>query len=202
MKKVILSIALLVGLGSVQNSNAQTISMGVKAEANTSSFLLTDLPNLESNMGFGASVGGFMKVDLSENFAIQPEVMFHFKNSQQKIKSTGIKTDYQYFGAEIPVYALGQCSLGDGRFYGGVGPYVGFGFDAKNKNNGIKIDQYKNDLMKRFDFGAGAMLGYEFSNRMQINASYKMGLINTLDKGSNDSKMRNQTISLGLGYRF
>ena len=41
---------------------------------------------------------------------------------------------------QLPVYAIGQTELGNGRFYGGVGPFVGFGFDAKRKiENGEKL---------------------------------------------------------------
>lgn len=202
MKKVVFTLALVLGLGVNQMMNAQVVSMGVKADANMSNFLLKDIPAMKSKMGFGASLGGFVKVDFTENFAVQPELLFHFKNSKDEIKLTGIKTDYQYFGAELPVYAIGQMSLGDGRFYAGVGPYIGFGFDAKSKIGGVKTNLYKNDVLKRFDFGAGVMIGYEFSNRMQINAGYKMGSINTLDTKIGDSKKRNQTINLGVGYRF
>lgn len=208
MKKVILTFAVVFGLGVLQ-SNAQSISGGIKADANTSNFLLKDMDGSKSNLGFGASLGGFMKVELTENFAIQPELMFHFKNSEMEVKATGEKTDYQYFGTEIPIYFVGQTVIGNGKFYIGVGPYVGFGFDAKYKVSGAdNIDLYKKDkqtdkaAMQRWDLGAGAMIGYELVSGIQINVGYKMGFINALDAGKDNSKMRNQTISLGLGYRF
>ena len=62
--------------------------------------------------------------------------------------------------------------------------------------------------MSRFDFGGGIMLGYEFNNRLQINATYKMGFNNLINKPESVSKddfkntQRNQCISLGLGYRL
>ena len=56
--------------------------------------------------------------------------------------------------------------------------------------------------MKRWDFGFGALLGYEFDNKIQINATYQVGVINQLDRLKDDSKLRSQVVSLGLGYRF
>ncbi len=56
--------------------------------------------------------------------------------------------------------------------------------------------------MERFDFGAGVMLGYEFSNGVQINAAYKIGFLNMVGFASSNVGMRNETISLGVGYRF
>jgi hypothetical protein len=40
------------------------------------------------------------------------------------------------------------------------------------------------------------MVGYEFAFGMQINASYKYGLLNRLDAGSDDSTLRRQAITL------
>ena len=203
MKKIVLTLAVIFGLGIAQ-SNAQSISYGVKADANMSNFLLTDMDNVESNLKIGASLGGFMKLDLHQNFAIQPELLFHYKSSEMKL-GTG-KTDYEYFGVEIPIYAMGQWKAGEtGRFYVGVGPYVGFGFDAKYKTGDIDLyEKNSNDkaVMNRFDFGAGAQVGYEFGCGIQINAGYKIGFIDALDAGKDDATMLPQTISLGIGYRF
>jgi hypothetical protein len=46
------------------------------------------------------------------------------------------------------------------------------------------------------------MLGYEFNNRLQIVASYKIGFINALEANKDNASMLNSTFSLGLGYRF
>jgi hypothetical protein len=56
--------------------------------------------------------------------------------------------------------------------------------------------------MQRWDFGAGAMLGYEFGCRLQISATYKIGFINALNAGKDNATLLPQTVSLGLGYRF
>jgi hypothetical protein len=207
MKRVVISVAVVLGLG-LASAQAQGVLGGIKADANTSNFILTDLDGMKSKLGFGATIGGYTKFEFGENFAVQPEILLHFKNSKMEVKSTGKETDFQYFGMEIPVYAVGQMNLGSGKGFVGVGPYFGLGFDARYKASGMDdVKLYKEyggakSEMQRWDVGAGAMLGYELSNRLQIVASYKLGLINTLNAGKDDASMLNQTISLGLGFRF
>ncbi len=203
MKKIVLILAVSLGL-NVAQMNAQAISGGVKANANMSNFLLTDMGNAESTMKIGASLGGFMKVEFSENFALQPELMFHYKSSE--MKSSENKTDYEYWGAEIPIYAVGQMKMGNGKGFIGVGPYVGFGLDAKFKSGDIDLygkDEATNKAeMNRWDFGVGAIIGYEFKNGFMINAGYQMGLIDNLDASKDYATMRPQTVSLGVGFKF
>lgn len=203
MKKYILSVAVVLGLGFTQ-ANAQKVSMGVKAEANMSNYLLTDMDNVESNLKAGAGIGGFMKVDICKNFALQPELMLQYKSSE--LKQLGTVNTYEFWSAEIPVYAMGQWSLNDkGRIYLGVGPYIGMGISAKNTDTDKDLyEKNANDesIMQRLDFGAGATLGYELNCGLQINAGYKIGLIDAMDAGRDNATMLPNSFSLGLGYRF
>lgn len=203
MKKVMIAVTLMLSLGFTQ-MNGQSVSFGAKAEANMSNFILSDLSSYDSKLGFGATLGGFAKIDFTDHFALQPELLFHFKSSTTEISKTDY--DYRYWGAEIPVYALGQWNCGSGRFYAGVGPYAALGFSAKYDNKDINL--YKKEsttdksVLRRFDFGFGVTVGYEFSNRLQINAGYKIGVLDVMDAGRKDASMLPQTINLGLGYRF
>ena len=207
MKRVIFSVVLVLGLGFSQ-VQAQEVSFGVKADANMSNFILSDMDGMKSKLGFGATVGGYTKIMFGENFGLQPELLLHFKNSKMEVKATGKETDFQYFGVEIPVYAVGQFAIGNGKGIVGVGPYLGIGLDARYKASGIDdVELYKEyggkkSELQRWDFGAGAMLGYEFSNRLQITATYKIGFVDALNANKDDASMLQQTISLGVGYRF
>jgi hypothetical protein len=196
MKRIFVSLAIILGLGFAQ-VNAQNVSFGVRADANLSNFILSDLPAMESNMGFGVTLGGFTKIDLGRNFAIQPELLFHFKSSTSEIGN--VENDFRYWGMEIPVFALGQWDTVNGRFYAGLGPYMALGFSAKFNNN--DLDLYDGTL-RRFDFGFGAMLGYEFRNGFQINAGYKIGVLDLMDAGRDNASMHSQTLSFGVGFRF
>lgn len=206
MKKVFLSVALVLGVGLTQINaqEAQRVSYGVKGEANLSNFILEDMLGLESTMNVGASLGGFVKIDFGKYFALQPEMLFHFQNS--KLKQSNVENDFQYWGMEVPLYAVGQLTQSNGdRAYIGIGPYGRLGFSAKNKTadfDFFKENSNNEAFMVRGEVGAGVLVGYEFAFGMQINASYKYGLTNLLDANSDNSFMRSQTVSLGIGYRF
>jgi hypothetical protein len=208
MKRFFISVlsVTLMTLGVTQQGNAQDLSYGFKVEANMSNFFLSDLDAQTSTMKVGPNLGGFMKIELHENFAIQPEMIFYFRNSKMETEVGGVKSkdDFQQWGMQIPIYAVGQMELGNGKGYIGVGPYVGFGFDAKYDDADRDLYKEYNGKkdMNRWDFGAGVMLGYEFENGLQINAGYQMGFIDQLDRGKDDATMRTQTVSLGVGYRF
>jgi len=203
MKKMVLvclSVLMTTGLVTV---NAQThISYGVKAEANMSNFLLSDLDNQSSTMKLGPTLGGFMNIGLHENFSIQPEVLFFYRNS--KMETGTAEDDFRQWGMQVPVYFLGQTYTNSGKFYAGVGPYLGLGFDARYKDADKDLYKKLNDEadMNRWDFGLGALVGYEFQNGIQINAGYQLGLVDQLDALKDDASMRPQTVSLGVGYRF
>ena len=208
MRKMILSMFLVMGLGVAQMS-AQDVTGGLKVEANMANFILNDMDNMKSKLGVGITVGGFGMIEFNDNFAFRPEVLLHYKNSVMENKTSGAEFDYQYFGVEIPLYAVAQIDMSGNKGFIGLGPYVGFGIDARYKADGMNdvklFDEIGNtgkSTMQRWDFGAGVMLGYEFWNRIGINAGYKIGFLNALDTGSNSAKMLNQTISLGLSYRF
>ena len=125
-----------------------------------------------------------------------------------EVKSSRNETDFQYFGVEIPLYLVGQTTLGSGKGFIGAGPYLGFGIDARYKVDGKDdVELYKEyggkkSELQRWDFGAGLMFGYEFSNRLQIIASYKIGFIDALNVNKDNATMLNNSFSLGFGYRF
>ena len=209
MKKVVLSVALVLGLG-IAKTQGQEVLGGMKIDANVSNFILSDMDGMKSKMGFGVTAGGYTKFMFSESFGLQPEILLHFKNSKMETKGFGgSETDFQYFGVELPVNAVGQMNIGSGKGFVGVGPYFGLGIDARYKGTGgaddLKLYKEYNGQksgMQRFDLGAGVMLGYELSNRLQITASYKIGFIDALNAGKDNASMLNQTVSVGLGYRF
>ena len=201
-KTMIFCLSILMTAGFVK-TNAQThLSYGVKTGMNLSNFILTDLDSQTSSMKAGASLGGFMKIDLHPNFAIQPEMSFFYKTSKMEVGK--LEDDFRQWGMQIPVYAVGQMPTANGKAYFGVGPYLGIGFDARYKDADKDLYEKVNDVaaMNRWDVGLGAMLGYEFKNGIQINAGYQFGFVNQLDALKDAAKMRTQAVNIGIGYRF
>ncbi len=136
-KTILVCLSFLMATGLMSVSAQTSISYGIKGEMNLSNFFLKDLDTQTSTMKVGPNLGGFMKIDLHPNFAIQPEVMFFYRNS--KMETGPAEDTFKQWGMQIPVYALGQTEAGNGRFYGGVGPYVGFGFDARYKDADVSL---------------------------------------------------------------
>lgn len=204
MKKTILTLMSFVMTLGIVNVNAQSpLSFGAKLEMNTSNFVLSDMEDVSSSMKVGPNLTGFMKVDLHENFAIQPELSVFYRQSKIEFDKTD-KDTFKQWGMQIPVYALGQTETLFGKFYAGVGPYVGFGLDARFSDADESLYKKHDDerVMNRWDFGLATLVGYEFNNGFQINAGYQFGFINQLDAQKDDHKLRNQVVNFGIGYRF
>jgi hypothetical protein len=214
MKRIVTVAAVVMGLGFTQ-VNAQSfvktiisnLSGGVKTEVNASNFVLSDMPGTKSKMDIGGSAGGFVKLDMAKHFAIQEDVLVHYKRSA--LEQSGIKSDFQYWGLGINIYATGQWKLSTGeRFYFGVGPCTEYGINAYYKTEGEKNDVYKKDAttgktpMTQLNINAGAILGYEFTCGFQVNAGCQVGLTDALNAEKNNASMYPYSLSLGIGYRF
>jgi len=202
MKKVILSAAFLffVSWGSV--SLAQTeVSAGAKAGGSLTNSSMSGL-GTSNKMGFGGFAGGFVKIEWGEHFAIQPELLLKYNTSDWK--SQGKTRTYKYWGVEIPVYAVGQLPFGNGRFFLGAGPYAAYGFSAKvgGENLYKKHDGMNKAAFSRFDFGVGAILGYEFGNGFMLNAGYQMGLFDNLKAEKSKATLKPRSLTLAVGYKF
>lgn len=119
-----------------------SITGGVKVESSFSNFIHSGISKGSSKMNPGATVGGFLNLGISRYFSVQGELLFHYKESD--FEWSGEKGNYQYWGAEIPVYAMCHWNRRDGsRLYVGIGPYTNFGFKATYRSNGQKLDLYE-----------------------------------------------------------
>lgn len=184
-----------------------SITGGVKVESSFSNFIHSGISKGSSKMNPGATVGGFLNLGISQYFSVQGELLFHYKESD--FEWSGEKGNYQYWGAEIPVYAMYHWNRRDGsRLYVGIGPYTNFGFKATYRSNGQKLDLYEKDAssglpaFKDSDTGFGITGGYEFPCGLQINASYKISVSDLLDANGSSSSLYPQLFSIGLGWRF
>ncbi len=237
MKRQMMTIAIGVMMGLLGNfAMAQSnvsLDYGVKAGVNCGRLALSDdFKVLDSKMKVGADFGGFMRINLHQNFAIQPELEFYYRGTGLKAGIAGkeYENKINQWGMQIPVYALGKVAVGNGLLYGGVGPFVSVGFSAKTdeievlgklaKIDPIDLYEEHNDksALQRWDVGVACQLGYEFANGILINAGYKYGFINQVDDlktsvnnvtsklgmplESDDYKANASVLTVGVGYRF
>ncbi|MDR1103345.1 MAG: PorT family protein [Tannerella sp.] len=184
--------------------NAQaSVSGGLKMEANIHQFRLYGLDDYTSKMKMVPNLGGFLEIELNDRFAVQPEMMVFFRNSG--IKHSNRNDNVQQWGMMMPVYLVRREYIDNGTWYSGFGAYVGFGFNARMKN--AKTALYdKTDghaaVMNRWDYGISALIGYEYSNGIQINAGLQLGLKDQLNAGKDHATAINKTITAGIGYHF
>lgn len=186
---------------------AVSVTGGVKVEANFSNFIHSGISEGNSRMRPGITTGGFLNLGISQLFSVQGELLFHYKESD--FEWSGQKGNYQYWGAEIPVYAMCHWNRKDGsRLYVGIGPYTNFGFKATYRSNGQKLDLYEKDegsglpAFKDSDTGFGVTGGYEFPCGLQLNTSYKISVSDLLDAKSGSSSLYPQLFSIGFGWKF
>ena len=178
---------------------------GLKVSANMYGLSTKWLDEIGNNMKGGISAGFFLKFDITKYIALQYDLLFHYKTTEIEFTRTGTTSDCKYMGFEMPLYAIGQINMGNGKAFVGVGPYVGLGLSLKGQSGDMNLYK-KNELtdfpsMNRWDFGGGVICGYEFNKLLTISASYQHGFLNMVKNG-NDIAIKNQTLSIGVGIRF
>jgi hypothetical protein len=122
-------------------------------EANIHEFRLYDLDDYTSKIKIAPNSGCFLEIELNDKVAIQPEVMFFFRNSE--IRHGSRHDDFQQWGMTVPVYLIRREYTDRGTWYFGLGAYTGFGFNARMKN--AKTALYEEiegrAIMNRWDYG-------------------------------------------------
>jgi len=203
MKNVLLILFFMLALPVKGQS-----SVGVKADVNRSGLLFSQSTNLKSSMKAGGSAGFFYKYAYLENRAVEADMIFHFRTSKLKNETTAETANYHYFGIELPLYALVQADIDNRKLYFGLGPLVSFGLFSHNETETRRINLYKKDptgdrpTIRRWNFGAGFIIGYETKNRLQFNFNFQMGLRNMFDASYENVELFSGLVSLGVGYRF
>lgn len=198
---------LFVGLAVVIGSMSFAQQFGIKAGANLSSISKDGYEDTKSKVGFYG--GLFMNAPLSEQFSIQPEVLY---------SQMGSKVDYKILGANasstlkldyitVPVMFQFRATP---QFYIEAGPEFGFLVSAKAKgevNNSSSTTTLDKDNFNSFNMGAGLGVGFDITKNVGINARYVAGFTDINKNGdtslnNSDNKNRNNTFQLGLGYKF
>ncbi|MCD8264331.1 MAG: outer membrane beta-barrel protein [Tannerellaceae bacterium] len=79
---------------------------------------------------------------------------------------------------------------------------MGYGLSADAKLEHLKAcEEGKNKIELDHGYiGGGAIAGYAFNNGIFLQAGYQLSF--DFSSGNNAGKMKTQTISLGVGYKF
>lgn len=187
MKKILLSAVAIMAFGVA--AQAQDMKFGVKAGVNFAN-LGGDAETSGSRTGF--HVGGLAEFKLSEQFSIQPELVYSMQGAKEEILGEEFDVKYDYLN--IPIMAKYYLMEGLSLH---AGPQIGFLMSAKADDEDIK------DGTNSIDFGIAGGAEYELSMGVFFQARYYAGLSNTYDgEDSDDYKAPNNVISLSVGYKF
>lgn len=206
MKKLFLGLGLVAGTFAFAQTSP---TFGIKAGVNVSSISDDGFDDTKSKVGFNG--GLFLNAPLSEQFSIQPEVLY---------SQLGAKTDYTFAGTTfenelkldyitVPVMFQFRATP---SFYLEAGPEFGFLVSAKNKatvsnNNGSAsdTDELDKDDFNSFNMGLGLGLGYDITPNFGINARYVAGFSDVTKPASDpstDAKNRNNNFQAGVYFKF
>jgi hypothetical protein len=179
---------------------------GFKANATLSNLILKN-PDTKSHFGTGVSFGNSEKLEIGKHFALQGDLLFHYKTFDiENISTPKTKNNIRAWEIEIPCYVVGQINVGSGKISVGAGSYFSYGLSAES--NSGQLNLYRKDEitgkrpLNRWDYGFGTVFGYEFSNGLFINAAYRAEVSDWLNTNAHSIATKSQTFSLGLGYRF
>ncbi len=201
MKKVILLIALAVGVTAGAAAQDSKVKFGVRAGLNFAN-VGGDADGADARVGF--HVGGVADIQFHEYFYFQPGLMITTKGYKTSKGEWDTKARPTYL--ELPLMlSFGYPINSDLKIRANVGPYLAMGLLGKIKTDDDSDDYFGDEgIAKRFDFGLGFGAGVDFK-QYYIGIAYDLGLINTWDLTSpagDELKVTNGAFMITLGYNF
>lgn len=179
MKKFLFVLSIIVLLGL--DTKAQKVKYGVKAGINYSDF---DIKEFDTDPIFALNIGAFAQYELTDRFAIQPELLF---------TQGGAKSDNKVYLNYIAIPIMGKYKMTNALSIE-FGPQIGYLVSAKASGENVS-EGYKD---YSFDLNLG--LDYRFTNNIIIDIRYNLGLNNICSVPGFDIKK--QIIQLSVGYIF
>ena len=181
----------------------------------------------DSKMKIGFNVGVGMEYQFDEMWSIQPSLMFTTKGAKYEESVEGITASAKFnpMYLELPVMAAARFAVADNQnIVVKAGPYFAYGLGGKMKMDisgdlgGVSVGEIFDELgipqeadifksenkggigAKKFDFGLGVGVAYEFS-KFFVDLTGEFGLTK-LYKVEEGSAPKNLNFSIGVGYKF
>jgi len=204
---------LFLGMAIAASSLTFAQSFGIKGGMNVSS-LSNDagLDDSKSKIGFNAGI--FLNAPISEEFSIQPEILYNNLGSkvtqEYNIGNTTYSTESALHLDYISVPVMFQYNATP-AFYLEAGPEFGFLVSARDKfksstngdSNGSETTSLDTDDFNKFNFGVGLGAGYWITPNLGINARYVAGFTDVAkDRPSGTDAVKNNNFQVGLAYKF
>jgi hypothetical protein len=177
----------LLALLSIVVTQAQQTNFGLKLGYNSSSVEIDNGTDFDAKSGF--HVGGLAHVHLTDQWAVQPEVVYSMQGGERP--NNKLKLNY----INVPVLAQYMFR---GGFRLQTGPQLGFLVSAEQELNDVEFDV--DDSFDGIDFSWSFGAGYLSSSGLGIDFRYNLGVSNISD--DNDFEASNRVIQLGVFWQF
>lgn len=152
----------------------------------------------DNAMKLGFHFGAMVELPITDNFIINPGVLYSMKGTQSDSLSD-YKFNLSYI--EIPINAKYRMESGLNFF---AGPYLGFLMTSEATDGNNTVD-FK-DFTESMDFGLNIGLGFDMDMGLGISAQYGLGLANiNKDRdlpGIDTPSNTNSTIGISIRYMF
>ena len=196
MKKTLLIV--LMAFAGITASMAQDLGFIVKGGIGISNFT----GDLNGSTLFSWKMGVTGDFAVSDFLGIQPGLMFTRKGTSDP-ENIGDATVNAYY-LEVPVMAAYRIPLPRTMLLLNAGPYLACGVGGKTKidmpeGGTYEVDTFGSEGLKRFDFGMGLGIGFDFEH-ITAGIEADFGFLNVAD--SPRAKARNMSAHITVGYRF
>jgi hypothetical protein len=211
MKKILKLVMVIILVAGFASSQAQIKSEYLFGINLSTMSVKKNGISYNPDMPVGFHFGGFFEIPVTDNFDMQPCLLFSAKGSNYVIDTLDYTISPIYI--EIPVNALYSFGSDHVKVSLAAGPYVAFGIGGYKIESGgnlktIRYGSGENQDLKTFD--AGVNLGARLSiGSLMISVQYGLGLVNISPVAANGSEMKNQVIGIsvssggkGLSRRF
>lgn len=190
MKKIMITLVIIATVGSAKAQKGLGIEAGVRF-AN-----ITGKDTEGNKIKTGFQLGVNYDIPLAGDIYVQPGL--NFLQNGTRMKEDGdegsITTNY----LQVPALVRYRPEVGNGSFFVGIGPYLGFGI-------GKIIYKYDGETAKtnweglnKVDVGGKLQAGYQIENGLYFGIGFEKGFT----KIAKDSKSYNTAFGITVGYRF
>jgi hypothetical protein len=212
MKKLMILAACVTTLSTAANAQ---IGFAPEAGLNLANmhYKLDDTTTLDNGIKLGARVGVNVNIPITpDRLVLQPGLFYSIQG--MKSDENGQTNNITLHYAQIPVnlvYYFNDPS--EGRFFVGVGPYVGIAFSGKNKFNpgnggtetteDFKFGSGADQDLGRIDYGAQASAGYQLRSGIFFRGMYQHGigdLVPSESPAQPEAYINNTCITISVGY--
>ncbi len=188
MKTLLMTAAALLMAASTTFSQA---NFGVKGGLNL--YKVTADEGDEADMKAGLHLGVLAHIHLSDQWALQPEVVYSMQGAKSEVDGDDVKFNANY----INVPLLFQFMFDNG-FRLQAGPQLGILASAKAKSGSTSIDV--KDGMNSIEFSVPVGVGYISPSGFGVDLRYHLGLSNINENDNNEAF--NRGFQLGVFYQF